>query len=151
RPGGGFGNLPRDLPAWLHISEEGQVTAFTGKVEIGQNIRTSLSQVVAEELRLPIDAISLVMADTGRTPFDFGTFGSQTTPVMAAHFRKVAATARQLLIDLAAERAKVEPRSLIVADGKVTHPPSKRSFTFGELTKGKKLTKTVASPTVIPP
>src|SRR5262249_1569609 len=88
---GGFGNLPRDLAAWLHISEEGQVTAFTGKMETGQNIRTSLSQVVAEELRLPVAAIRLVMADTALTPFDMGTFGSRTTPDMATQFRKVAA------------------------------------------------------------
>jgi isoquinoline 1-oxidoreductase len=151
RFGGGFGNLPRDLGAWLHVSEEGQVTAFTGKMETGQNIRTSLSQVVAEELRLPVAVIRLVMADTALTPFDMGTFGSRTTPDMATQLRKVAATARQLLVDLAAERAKVEPRSLVVADGKVTHPPSKRSFTFGELTRGKKLTKTVGEATVTPP
>src|SRR5262249_7099431 len=109
RPGGGFGKLPRDLSAWLHVSEEGQVTACTVKVETDQNIRTSLPQVVAEELRLPISAIRLVMAATGQTPFDFGTFGSRTTPDMAAQFRRAAASARQLLIDLAAEQMKVEP------------------------------------------
>src|SRR5262245_39479336 len=58
---GSGGGAPQELGAWLHISETGQVTVFTGKVEIGQNVRTSLSQVVAEELRLPIAAIHLVM------------------------------------------------------------------------------------------
>jgi nicotinate dehydrogenase subunit B len=146
QPGRGRGMAgPTELGAWLHISESGEVTAFTGKVEIGQNIRTSLSQVVAEELRLPVDAIKLVMADTDRTPFDAGTFGSQTTPSMASNLRRVAAAARELLIELAAEQAKVDRGTLSVADGKITHPPSNRSFTFGELTKGKKLTKTVGA------
>jgi isoquinoline 1-oxidoreductase len=139
----GGGNAPQELGAWLHISETGQVTVYTGKVELGQNIRTSLSQVVAEELRLPVSAIHLVMADTELTPFDAGTFGSGTTPRMAPQLRRVAAAARELLLDLGAEQAHVERQSLVVADGQVMHPPSKRSFPFGELTKGKKLTKTV--------
>jgi isoquinoline 1-oxidoreductase len=146
QPGRGRGaGGPQELGAWLHIDESGQVTVYTGKVEVGQNIRTSLSQVVGEELRAPMAAIQLVMADTDRTPFDAGTFGSQTTPSMASNLRRVAAAARELLLDLAAEAAKVERGTLHVADGKVTHPPTKRSFTFGELTKGKKLTKTVGT------
>jgi isoquinoline 1-oxidoreductase len=148
--GRGFGgNLPQDVGAWLHVSEAGRVTAFTGKVEVGQNIRTSLSQVVAEELRLPVQSISLVMADTALTPVDGGTSGSRTTPVMAAHLCKVAAAARELLIDLAAEQAKVDRATLVAADGRVNHPPTRRSFTFGELTKGKKLAKTIAAETPV--
>lgn len=144
--GRGFGgNVPQELSAWLHISEKGEVTVYTGKVEIGQNSRTSLSQAVAEELRLPVTAVRLVMADTDLVPFDMGTAGSGTTPRMAPQLRRVAAAARELLLDLAAERANVERGSLIVADGKVTHPPSKRSLSFGELTQGKKLTKTVSA------
>src|SRR5512142_2958171 len=72
-------SLPQDLETWLHIGENG-VTVFTGKAEMGQNIRTSLTQVVAEELSLPIESVNLVMGDTDLTPFDMGTFGSRTTP-----------------------------------------------------------------------
>jgi isoquinoline 1-oxidoreductase len=145
------GNLPTDLGAWLHIGEDGQVTVYTGKVEVGQNARTSLSQMVAEELRLPMSAVKLVMADTDRTPFDGGTAGSQTTPMMAPQMRRVGATAREMLLDLAAEEAKVERATLVVADGKVTHPPTKKSFTFAELTRGKKLTKTVKADIALTP
>jgi isoquinoline 1-oxidoreductase len=146
RRGRGFGGaLPQDLSAWLHISETGQVTVSTGKVEVGQNIRTSLTQVVAEELRLPVTEIRLIMGDTERTPYDAGTFGSSTTPRMAPQLRKVAAAARELLIDRAADHAKAPRGSLTVADGKVTHPPSKRSFSYGELTKGQQLTKTISA------
>src|SRR5262249_42372777 len=127
------------------------VTVYTGKVEVGQNIRTSLSQVVAEELRLPLSAIELVMADTERTPFDGGTAGSRTTPDMAPQLRRVAAAARELLLDLAARQARVERGWLVVADGKVTHPPPKRSFSFGQLTKGQKLTRTVGADVPVTP
>src|SRR5439155_311342 len=136
---GGFGGGgTQELGARLHISETGQVTVYTGKVEVGQGSRTSLSQVVAEELRLPMSAIQLVMADTELTPNDGGTSGSGTTPRTAPQLRRVAAAARELLIDLAAAEAKVDRGSLVVAGGSVTHPPTRRSFTFGELTKGKK-------------
>ncbi len=77
---GGQGAADSDLSAWLHVAEDGTVTVFTGKVEFGQNIRTSLAQAVAEELRAPLHKIELVMGDTDRTPFDMGTFGSRTTP-----------------------------------------------------------------------
>ncbi|PYV07254.1 MAG: isoquinoline 1-oxidoreductase, partial [Acidobacteria bacterium] len=101
----GFGEaMPKELGAWLHIDEDGTVTAYTGKTEIGQNIRTSLSQVVAEELRAPLESIRLVMADTDLTPYDMGTFGSRTTPTMAAQLRRVAASARELLVEKAAAK-----------------------------------------------
>src|SRR4051794_28521770 len=49
--------------AWIHIGEDGTVTVYTGKVEVGQNIRTSLSQIVAEELRVPISSVTMIMGD----------------------------------------------------------------------------------------
>src|SRR5713101_5653552 len=72
--GRGFGGeeLPKEITAWLHIGEDGRVTAFTGKVEIGQNIRTSLAQSVADELRVPFESVRMVMGDTALTPFDMG-------------------------------------------------------------------------------
>ena len=54
RGGRGGGELPQEIGAWIRIDEDGKVTACTGKVEVGQNARTSLSQVVAEELRVPV-------------------------------------------------------------------------------------------------
>src|SRR5580765_6022287 len=47
--------LPKEIDAWLHVGENGKVTVYTGKVEMGQNIRTSLSQAVAEELHVPLE------------------------------------------------------------------------------------------------
>src|SRR3977135_2180658 len=118
----GSGNqLPNDIGAWIHIDEDGGVTVFTGKVEMGQNIRTSLAQAVAEELHAPIASINLVMGDTDLTPFDMGTFGSRTTPTMAPQLKKVGAAARETLIDLAVEKWKADRASISVRDGKVTN------------------------------
>ncbi|HTU35147.1 MAG TPA: molybdopterin cofactor-binding domain-containing protein [Candidatus Acidoferrum sp.] len=99
----GEDQLPREISAWLHISENGIVTGYTGKVEIGQNIRTSLSQAIAEELHFPLARIELVMGDTKLTPFDMGTFGSRTTPTMNLRLRQVAAAARDTLVAMAAK------------------------------------------------
>lgn len=137
-------STPKEISGWLHIGEDGSVTAYTGKVEFGQNIRTSLSQAVAEELRVPVTSIRLTMGDTDLTPFDMGTFGSRTTPTMAPQLRKAAAAAREVLIDLAAGEWKVERGLLAVKDGKVINARSKQSLDFGKLTKGQKLLKVIS-------
>ncbi len=142
---------PPELAAWLHIGEDGTITVYTGKVEVGQNIRTSLAQAVAEELRAPIGSVQLVMADTDLTPYDMGTFGSRTTPLMAPQMKKVGAAAREALIDLAAEKWKVDRTSVSVAGGKVKNNASGESIGFGELTRGQKLMKTVDGAAVTPP
>src|SRR5436853_1047365 len=61
--GGGNERLPNDIDAWIHINEDGGVNVFTGKVEVGQNTRTTLSQSVADELHVPLDSVHLVMGD----------------------------------------------------------------------------------------
>lgn len=142
---------PPELAAWLHIGEDGTITVFTGKTEMGQNIRTSLAQAVAEELHTPIQSIHLVMADTDLTPYDLGTFGSRTTPLMAPQMKKVGAAAREALIDLAAERWKVDRHSITLTGGLVKNNASDESIGFGELTHGQKLLKTVDAAAVTPP
>jgi len=67
-------STPTEVNAWIHIAEDGAVSVYTGKVEVGQNIRTSLSQIVAEELMVPISSITMIMGDTDLVPFDMGTF-----------------------------------------------------------------------------
>jgi len=134
-------NLPKDIAAWLHIGENGKVTVYTGKVEVGQNIRTSLSQGVAEELHYPIDEIELVMGDTQLTPFDMGTFGSRTTPTMNLQLRKVAAAACDSLIGLAAAQWQIDRARLVAQDGKIIDPQTKRSVEYADLVKGKQLTQ----------
>jgi nicotinate dehydrogenase subunit B len=145
-------SLPNEIAAWLHIGESGAVTVYTGKVEVGQNIRTSLSQCVAEELRVPVSKIQMVMGDTQLTPFDMGTFGSRTTPTMSPQLRKVASAARDVLIGLAATKWQIDRKRLIAADGKVTDPQTRRSVEYAVLVNGQQLTQTLpAEDPLIPP
>ncbi len=132
---------PKDITSWLHIGEDGVVTAFTGKVEIGQNIRTSLAQSVADELHVPFESVRMVMGDTALTPFDMGTFGSRTTPTMAPQLRRVANAARDLLIQEAAKEWGVATANLVARDAKVTDPGSGRTITYAKLATGKLLAK----------
>ncbi len=150
--GGRRGGAPRpvEIGAWLHIAENGVVTAYTGKAEVGQNIRTSLTQAVAEELRAPVSAIKIVMGDTDLTPYDAGTFGSRTTPDMFPQLRKAAAAARETMLDLAAEQLKVERGSLLATNGKITHQPTKQSLSYGQLSKGQKLMKAIGEASLTP-
>jgi nicotinate dehydrogenase subunit B len=140
---------PETIGAWLHIGEDGLVSVFTGKVEVGQNARTSLTQAVAEELNAPVASIRMVMGDTALTPFDMGTVGSMTTPRMWPQMRKAAAAAREMLIDLAAQKWSVERASVAIAAGKVAC--GSHSASFAELTHGEKLTKTIPGTLALTP
>ena len=150
--GGGRGGprqQPQNLNAWLHIGETGIVTVYSGKVEVGQNARTSLTQAVAEELHAPIASIRMVLADTDLTPYDMGTVGSMTTPQMWPVIRRAAAAARETLIDLASQKWMVERSTVQVVDGKVM--AGSRSVGFGELTNGEKLTRTIPASVALVP
>jgi nicotinate dehydrogenase subunit B len=143
--------LPRDITAWLHVGEDGTITVFTGKAEIGQNIRTELAQTVADELRVPFESVRMVMADTALTPFDAGTFGSRTTPTMTPQLRRVANAAREILVGVAAKEWNVAPEKLVAANAKVTDPASGRSVTYVELARGKALAQNLPADDPITP
>jgi isoquinoline 1-oxidoreductase len=146
---GGGRQVSQEVSAWLHIGEDGMVTAYTGKVEVGQNARTSLTAAVAEELRVPVASVHFVMGDTDQTPYDGGTVGSQTSPRMFPQIRNAAATAREMLVDLAARKWNVERATVAIANGKVT--TGSHSAGFGELTQGQKLLQTIPSNAAITP
>ena len=143
--------VPNEIGAWIHIDEKGMVSAFTGKTEIGQNIRTSLAQAVAEELHVPITTVRLVMADTDLVPFDMGTFGSLTTPRMAPQLRKAAAAARETLISLAAEQWKVEANTVRIVNARFVNHDASKSLTIAEVAKGQKIVKTIPADVAITP
>jgi nicotinate dehydrogenase subunit B len=135
--------IPQVIDAWLHIAPSGAVTVFTGKVEVGQNIRTSLSQTVADELRVPMSAVTMVMGDTARVPFDMGTFGSRTTPQMGSELRRASAALRGVLLNLAAKRWGCGCDVLHASNGAIHDAARHRSLTYGELAKGELLTETI--------
>jgi isoquinoline 1-oxidoreductase len=141
---GGFNqSLPKDIDAWIHIDEKGEVTVFSGKVEVGQNTRTTLAQSVADELHVPIDSVHVVMGDTDLTPFDAGTFGSRSTPTMVPQLRKAAAAAREMLITIAAEQLQVTPNDLRIVDARFLNHDKSKTLTLAEVAKGRKLLKVI--------
>src|SRR6185369_3358784 len=124
---------PAKLAQRLHLGADGVITVFTSKVEVGQGSRTQLSQAAAEELRVPVDRIRLIMADSAVVPNDGGTAGSQTTPSTVPSIRKACAAARELLLDTAATNFNVDPKSLSVRDGNVEGLGSGRQFAYADL------------------
>jgi CO/xanthine dehydrogenase Mo-binding subunit len=135
--------VPNDIGAWIHIDEDGGVSVFTGKVEVGQNARTNLTQAVADELHVPVSSIRVVMGDTDLTPFDMGTFGSRTTPTMAPQLRKAAAAAREMLIELAAEQLKVEPDSVRIVNARFVNHDKSKTLSLAEVARGRQLVKLI--------
>ncbi|MGA7408985.1 MAG: molybdopterin cofactor-binding domain-containing protein [Bryobacteraceae bacterium] len=143
--------LPEDVAAWLHIAPDGAITAFTGKVEVGQNIRTSLTQAVADELRCSPGSVRLVMGDTDLTPWDMGTFGSRTTPTMAPELRRMASTARETLLEAAAKAWNADAAHLKIANGHVSDPATGKTVAVGDLAGKTDWVKVLGKPDFVTP
>jgi nicotinate dehydrogenase subunit B len=135
-------SLPGDFNAFLRIGEDGRVSCFTGKIEMGQGIITSLAQMLADELEVPLDSVDMVMGDTAICPWDMGTFGSMSTRFFGPPLRAAAAEARAVLIELGAEYLKTSPTQLTVEAG-VIYQKSQRQkrVTYAQLTQGRKIAR----------
>ena len=126
--------------AYLRVKEDGRVDCYTGKIEMGQGVNTSLAQAVAEELEVSIYSIDMIMGDTELCPYDDGTWGSMTTRFADPVLRVAAAEARIILIGLAAEQLKVAPGLLEVKEGVVyVKNDISKKISYAELTKGQKI------------
>jgi isoquinoline 1-oxidoreductase len=133
-------SLPKDYNAFLQIAEDGTVSCFTGKIEMGQGAITSLAQIMADELNVPLEKVKMVMGDTDLCPYDAGTWGSQTTQTFGPAMRAAAAEARSVLTDLAATKLGVPAAQLEVRDGLIVDTKNpKNSVSYASLTKGKKI------------
>ncbi|HTQ38650.1 MAG TPA: molybdopterin cofactor-binding domain-containing protein [Pirellulales bacterium] len=139
--GGGRGGAPAKVSARLHIGNEGTVTLLTGKVECGQGSRTEFAEAAAEELRLPVSAITLIMADTALVPNDGLTAGSGSTPNTVPAIRRACAAARQMLVDAACKELGVDNSAVELRDGKVIHTATKREFAYADLASSESTAK----------
>ena len=137
----GFGSdYPEDFNAYLRIGEDGRVTCFSGKIEMGQGVITSLAQMLAEELDVALTSVDMVMGDTALCPFDFATVGSRSTKFFGPPLRKAAAEARPVLIQLAAESLHVNPDRLYTENGVIRDRGNPyMEIPYGQLTKGKSI------------
>ncbi len=132
--------LPTDFNAFLRIREDGQVSCFTGKIEMGQGVVTSLAQMLADELDVRLDSVKMVMGDTDLCPWDMGTFGSMTTRFFGPALRAAGAEARKVLIELASERLNVPVDKLATESGVVFERGNrKHGVTYGDLARGKRI------------
>jgi len=135
-------SLPTDFNAFLKIGEDGRVTCFTGKIEMGQGVITSLAQMLADELDVAIDDVDMVMGDTDLCPWDMGTFGSMSTRFFGPPLRKAGAESRMVLLQLASEVLKVPVNNLASENGIVFDKKNKnKKVTYAQLAKGKRITK----------
>jgi nicotinate dehydrogenase subunit B len=142
---------PTDFNAFLRIGEDSRVQCLVGKVELGQGAMTSLAQVLAEELDVAYDSVDVVMGDTDLCPYDMGTFGSMTTPLLAPVVRRAGAEARAVLLTMAAERLGVAADRLRVNNGVVDDPAKAgSSVSYGALVQGKRIEKHLANVPVKP-
>ena len=138
----GYQNLPTDFNAFLRIGANGRVTCFTGKVELGQGIVTSLAQMLADELDVPLNSVDMVMGDTNLCPWDMGTFGSMSTRFFGPPLREAAAEAKAILIGLASEHLHLNENQLKVKDGVVMDKNnSRKRVTYAQLAKGRSIEK----------
>lgn len=124
--------------AWIHVGADGSITAFTGKVEIGQGNRAALTRIVAEELRVPGGEVRVVMGDTDVCPWDAGTFASRSIVDAGWNLAAAAAGLREDLLRRASERLEVDGADLDVGDGRVTVRGTERSIAYGRLADGRR-------------
>ncbi len=133
-----------DFNLFLRIREDGRVECYTGKIEMGQGITTSLAQVLAEELEVELNSIDMIMGDTDLCPYDAGTWGSLTTRLFDPVLRAAAIEARMELIKLASAELKISEDQLKAENGFVVAVKDKTlKVSYGSLTKGKRIVKTV--------
>jgi isoquinoline 1-oxidoreductase len=136
--------MPEDLNVYLRIKEDGRVDCFTGKIEMGQGVITSLAQMLADELDVSLSSIDMIMGDTELCPWDMGTFGSMSTRFFGPPLRTAGAEARATLMQLASKELNTDVTLLTVNEGVVSVKNDKsKSITYAELTKGKKIVKAV--------
>ena len=142
--------LPSDFNAFLRIGEDGRVSCFTGKIEMGQGVVTSLAQMLADELDLAFDSVDMVMGDTDLCPYDRGTYGSLTTRVFGPALRQAGAEARAVLLKLASERLGVPVDNLVVKLGEIYEKsrPTNR-VSYSDLTRGKRIEHHVSDPVAV--
>tara|TARA_R100000935_G_scaffold58224_2_gene94458 strand:+ start:146 stop:2311 length:2166 start_codon:yes stop_codon:yes gene_type:complete len=136
--------LENNINAWLQVLENGKVRILTGKMELGQGIKIAVAQVAAEELNMNPHLVEVSLAETGVTPNEGYTAGSRSIESSAMSIRKAAATAREILLEMAAKRLNTEASTLKLENGVISS--DKRSLNFYELLEGQQLEETLMEP-----
>nr|ASY01938.1 isoquinoline 1-oxidoreductase [uncultured bacterium] len=134
------------VDSWIAIGADGRVVGYTGKEELGQGIVTAQTQLVAEELSVPFEHVTLIYCDTSMTPDQGVTSGSQSHPSNFNHenLAQAAATAREALLQMASQKLGVPADQLTAWDGVISAKgDAAKKVTYAELLGGKKFTLAV--------
>ncbi|CAI1607347.1 Membrane-bound aldehyde dehydrogenase [pyrroloquinoline-quinone] precursor [Serratia quinivorans] len=136
-----LGNLPLDrVDSFIGLTADGRVTAFNGHVDLGTGIRTALAQIVADEISVPFDRVTVILGDTQRTPDQGPTIASATIQVTSIPLRQAAAQVRQLLLGLAARAFALPVDKLRAENGRVFAVDKPHvSLSYGDLASGQNL------------
>lgn len=138
-PGGATKPVTPDLvDSYLAIGRDGRITVYSGKVDLGTGLRTALTQIVAEELDVPLDQVTLIQGDTLLTPDQGPSFGSLSIQNGGAQLRQAAATARRALLERAAVKFNTDASTLSIRDGVIVDP-NRRELALGDLLDGRML------------
>jgi len=141
-----FAKTP-ELDSWLQIHADGRITVSTGKVELGQKLKTAFAVIAAEELDVDPGRITVRTAETGGSPNEGYTSGSNSMEDSGTAIRQAAAEARKILLDLASEHLGAAPETLAVTDGEVRAGRSGPRVTYWELMGGKRFDRKVSAET----
>jgi CO/xanthine dehydrogenase Mo-binding subunit len=139
------------IDAWLEVLADGRIRVFTGKIELGQGISTAVAQVAAEELNMEMSQVEVTMAETGRTPNEGYTAGSNSIESSAMSIRRAAAAAREQLLELAGKKLNIPPTELQIQKGKISTKDSSHTATFADLLEGRQLTGEVPAQVKLKP
>src|SRR6266571_788898 len=136
--------LPTELDSWVAILPDGRVTAFFGKMDMGQSLDIAIAQIVADELDVAVDKVDVVMGDTALTCNQGGASGSTGIQTGARPLRSAAAEARRLLVQSASQKLGVPVEQLRVDDGVVSavSGPMKKA-SYAELIGGRHFNRKV--------
>ncbi|MCD9014181.1 molybdopterin cofactor-binding domain-containing protein [Parachryseolinea silvisoli] len=123
-----------ELNAWIHIDTSGKVTIFSHRAEMGQGVYQAIPQIIAEELEVNLDEVNIVFAKGDNKKYgNQVTGGSSSVRTTYKNLLKLSATAREMLMEAAANRWKVSRAECYAESGHVFHKPSKRKYHYGEL------------------
>jgi len=140
-----------NINAWIEVLANGKVRVFTGKLELGQGIRTAIAQVAAEELDMEMKNIEVILVETGRTPNEGYTVGSGSIEQSAMAVRYAAAAARMKLVELASQKLGVAAEQLQVENGIIGTKTGNKKIEFSELLEGRQITDEVRLPVALKP
>ena len=133
-----------ELDSWIRINTDGTITLLSGKVELGQGIKTALAQIAAEELDVSLARIRVATGDTAQSPDEGLTVGSMSLETSGRCYPSGRCRSAPILLSIAYEELEAPLERLTVQDGTITDPTTGRSTTYWELFGGQRFGREIS-------